>query len=245
MKQAQNVAQAVARSRPSLSSWSCMGARRRAVGTFAGPKQETSLEPHAVSRRSSESILIDHGNGETLVDELRFSGSMGSDLGEIEEEELIQADQATNVSAAEEMTEGELWFDLEKELDRQDEAANAQAQEEEAAAVKEITEEANAMLKTVDDKQPMSSDALERHQFYPPGRIMHMLALPALDAEPVAVIPDECNVGIYETPRELYSKIRLSRTMINDHYMPMYKKTMELLIDKLAKEDDDCTDPQL
>ncbi|XP_008795800.2 uncharacterized protein LOC103711439 [Phoenix dactylifera] len=246
MKQAQNVAQAVARSRSSLSSWSCMGARRRAVGTFASPKPETSLEPHATSRRNSESLFIDHGNSETLVDELHFSGSRGSDLEEIEEEELIQADQTANVSAAEGMAEGELWFDLEKELDRQDEAANAQAQEEEAAAVKEITEEEHAMLKTVDGKQPMSSDALERHQFYPPGRIMHMVALPATDAEPVAVIPDECNVGIYETPRELYSKIRLSRTMINDHFMPMYKKTMELLIDKLAKkEEDDRTDPQL
>lgn len=243
MKQAQNVAQAVARSRSTLSSWSCMGARRRAIGTFASPKEETSLETHALSRRNSESLLIDHGNGETLVDELHYSGSRGSDHEEIEEE-LIRADQVANVSAAEEMTESELWSDLEKELDRQDEDADAQAQEEEAAAVKELTEEESAVLKTVRDKQSMSLDALERHQFYPPGRIMHMVAVPIMDAEIVAIIPDEFNVGIYETPRELYSKIRLSKTMINDHYMPMYKKTMEQLIDELAKEDV-CTDPPL
>ena len=44
------------------------------------------------------------------------------------------------------------------------------------------------------------------------------------------------NVGIYETPRELYGKLRLSRTMINDHYLPMYKKMMEKLLVELEKQ---------
>ena len=105
-------------------------------------------------------------------------------------------------------------------------------------------EEESAVLKNVEDRQSFSSDSLERQQFYPPGRIMHMVAMPPADScpdDPVAA--DECSVGIYETPRDLYSKIRLSNTMINDHYMPMYMKTMEILIEKFANNDENfCTD---
>ncbi|KAJ0961133.1 hypothetical protein J5N97_000883 [Dioscorea zingiberensis] len=162
MKQAQNVAQAVVRSRSSLSSWSCMGARRRVAKTVAKLKRGCS------SRRA------------------------------------------------------------------------------EAAAVKEITEEENVILKeAVENQQPLSSDDLERHQFFPPGKIMHMVAMPVIDPNTGGEIFTDDNVGIYETPRNLYSKIRLSPTMINDHYMPMYKKMMELLIEKLEKDgedvDHDCT----
>jgi hypothetical protein len=42
----------------------------------------------------------------------------------------------------------------------------------------------------------------------------------------------------------MYGKIRLVRTMIKDHYMPRYIETMEMLIDKLAEDEDD-TDNRL
>jgi len=223
MKRAQNVAEAVVRSRSSLSSWSCMGARRRVVGTVPSTEQE-----------NSNSLLIERVNKETTALEVDY-GSSSSDQ-EIEEEELIQADHVNTVSTVEDMTEGELWFELEKELDRHDEDIQAR-KEEEAAAVKEITEEETEVLKeAVENKQPTTLD-METHQFYPPGRIMHMVVLSAEDTNSSEdVVSGESTTGIYETPRDLYNKIRLSPTMINDHYMPMYKKTMELLIDKLRED---------
>ncbi|OAY62626.1 Sn1-specific diacylglycerol lipase alpha [Ananas comosus] len=72
-------------------------------------------------------------------------------------------------------------------------------------------------------------------QFYPPGKIMHMVALPLLQGDTADEI-----IGIYRTPRELYGKIRLARTMIREHYMPQYKKMLELLIDELGKDDEGC-----
>ena len=66
---------------------------------------------------------------------------------------------------------------------------------------------------------------------------MHIVSVPLSDeSNSNPDDPLEEHVGLYETPRELYSKLRLSRTMINDHYMPMYKKMMELLIRELEKE---------
>ncbi|WOL06672.1 hypothetical protein Cni_G15406 [Canna indica] len=233
VKRAQTVAQAVARSQSSLSTWTCMGARRRTVGTISKEKEP---DLHSVSQRISEKIIVDCNS--EMVDETQSSCSRGSDNEEIEEDELIQQDQVPGASAIDELTEGDLWFELEKELHGQADPTAAESQEEVAAAVKEIMDEENAVLQA--DKQHRSTNATETHEFYPPGRIMHMVLLPTPDADSNEhATTDENNVGIYESPRYLYRKIRLSRTMINDHYMPMYKKTMELLIDKLARDEDD------
>ncbi|ONK61618.1 uncharacterized protein A4U43_C08F31830 [Asparagus officinalis] len=225
MKRAQNVAQAVAKGRSSFSSWSCMGARRRVIGTVSSAEQD-----------NSNSLLIERVNGETKVDEVDYAYSPSDDE-EIEEEELIQDNHVGNGTTAEDMTEGELWFELEKELDGHDE--HIQARKEEAAAVKEIIEEETGVLKeAVENKQPATLDSMETHRFYPPGRIMHMVVASREDANSSeGVVGEEGTLGIYETPRDLYNKIRLSPTMINDHYMPMYKKTMELLIEKLGEDE--------
>ena len=47
----------------------------------------------------------------------------------------------------------------------------------------------------------------------------------------------EDKVGIYLAPRSLYSKIRLSHSMITDHFMPVYRRQMEKLLRELEKED--------
>ncbi|WVZ71407.1 hypothetical protein U9M48_019998 [Paspalum notatum var. saurae] len=241
MKQAQNVAQAVARSRSAFSSWSCMGARRRGV-VNASAKDDMITETCVTSTVESESFVVEQCGTKTM-EELKYTAASISVHEEADEEEALLSEHETSREhAEEEITEGELWYEFEKDLDRQAEV-EAQTREEEAAAAKEIMEEESAVLKNAEDRQSFSSDSLERQQFYPPGRIMHMVAMPATDADPDdPVAADECSVGIYETPRDLYSKIRLSNTMINDHYMPMYKKMMEILIEKFAKdEDNSCT----
>ncbi|KAA3455675.1 Sn1-specific diacylglycerol lipase alpha [Gossypium australe] len=258
MKGAQNVAQAVVRSRSSLSSWSCMGPRRRNVGPALNAKGDDMTEASIVSERSSEAFVtevVTIDPVQTSVECNSGGGCGGSGCDDTDEDEpLITMDRVITTSTVDEITGGELWYELEKELKRRASEVDLQARAEEAAVAKEITEEETVIADTSSEskKRVSSSDALENHQFYPPGRIMHIVSIPSLD--PSGKLDDDDGdgdgdgdgegdgsnderVGIYETPRELYSKIRLSRTMINDHYMPMYKKMMELLISELQKDE--------
>ena len=241
MKGAQNVAQAVVRSRSSLSSWSCMGPRRRNVGPGLNTKGDDMTEASVISERSSDALVTEVVTINRVQTKVECNSSGGSGRDDTDEDEpLIAVDRVITTSTVDEITGGELWYELEKELKRRESEVDLQAHAEEAAAAKEITEDENVLADVSSESK--NTDASENLRFYPPGRIMHIVSIPSSDA---ADLDDDGSnddhVGIYETPRELYSKIRLSRTMINDHYMPMYKKMMELLITELEKEDDNCS----
>nr|CAN62469.1 hypothetical protein VITISV_016049 [Vitis vinifera] len=241
----QNVTEAVVRTRSSLSSWSCMGARRRNVGSLPSPKEEDLPEASLISSEvTSESLVIEVGTRVSVVNKAECSSSSGGSGNDDTDEEvtLLPGDREVTTATTEDITDGELWYELEKELQRQEDEPDVQAQEEEAAAVIEITEEENMLADAVESKTPNSSDVSESLHFYPPGRIMHIISMPpsndndSVDNDTGAG-PAEEHVAIYETPRNLYSKLRLSRTMIKDHFMPMYKKMMELLIRELENEE--------
>ncbi|KAL6847409.1 hypothetical protein ACP4OV_023262 [Aristida adscensionis] len=112
--------------------------------------------------------------------------------------------------------------------------------EENESALKETDEEdAMELLESLTDEQQVPSSSTssdEPRQLYPPGRIIHMVGLPAGETSTSAQGGPEEVVTLYETPRELYSKVRLARAMIKEHYMPKYIKTLEQLIDKLGAE---------
>lgn len=249
MRRAQDVAQAVVRTRPTLSAWSCMGARRRNVVQSINLKEEDMAEAALITTTTTSEVLVTEvASTDTEIHDGHYnflSESSGHENDtEEEEEQLLAADKDITTSTMEAVTEGELWYQLEKELKKQEEVqaeaqAQALAQEEEAATVQEITEEAHMLADAVENKhQISSSDIQENHQFYPPGRIMHMVcARFSNDAGSGDDDATEEHVGIYETPRHLYSKIRLTKMMINDHYMPMYKKTMEQLINELENDE--------
>lgn len=242
MKRAQNVAQAVVRTRSSLSSWSCMGARRRNVGPLLNSKEDDLHEGSLVSEKPSECPKVEGITEDVLLSKVEcISSSGGSGHDDTDEEErLIPVDVVTAATTVEDITEGELWYELEKELQRQDIEVDINSREEEAVAAKEIiTEEENLLADAAESNSPITStDATENHHFYPPGRIMHIISVPSSDSVNIGSDePKEEHVGIYETHRELYNKLRLSKTMINDHYMPMYKKMMELLIRELENDD--------
>lgn len=241
----QNVTEAVVRTRSSLSSWSCMGARRRNVGSLPSPKEEDLPEASLISSEvTSESLVTEVGTRVSVVNKAECSSSSGGSGNDETDEEvtLLPGDREVTTATTEDITDGELWYELEKELQRQEDEPDVQAQEEEAAAVMEITEEENMLADAVESKTPNSSDVSESLHFYPPGRIMHIISMPpsndndSVDNDTGAG-PAEEHVAIYETPRNLYSKLRLSRTMIKDHFMPMYKKMMELLIRELENEE--------
>ncbi|KAI4338308.1 hypothetical protein L6164_016649 [Bauhinia variegata] len=239
MKRAQSVAEAVVRTRSSFSSWSCMSARRRSVGPSSNSKVEKLTEDSLISETTTteevERVPMLNKDEHTSS-----SGGSGHDDTD-EEEQLIPQNHDITTCAMDEITEGELWYELEKELQKQDITMDIHAQEEEAAAAKEITEEENMLADAAESSNSVtSSDVPDNHHFYPPGRIMHIVPVPVSNGsdpdsdDPVEV---EERVCLYETPRERYSKLRLSKTMIKDHYMPMYKKMMELLIQELEKDD--------
>ena len=252
----QNVAEAVVRTRSSLSSWSCMGARRRNVGPLPSPKEDDLPEASLISSEViiSES-LVTHEVGTrvvSVVSKAECGSSSSSDDGSGNDEDtdeeapLLPGDgEVVTTSAPEDITEGELWFELEKELQRQEDEPDAQAREEEAAAAREITEEENMLTDAAESSKTLessasASDVSESLHFYPPGRIMHIISMPPSDVSSDSVQQHENGeerVAIYETPRNLYSKLRLSRTMIKDHFMPMYKRMMELLIRELENEE--------
>ncbi|KAL2530612.1 Mono-/di-acylglycerol lipase [Forsythia ovata] len=242
MKRAQDVAQAVVRTRSSISSWTCMGPRRRAVSHLSNFKADVLTEASLLTERTSESLVSEviSSNSEGNKAEFCFSTSESGQYETDEEEDLIRVDEVAAASTIVEITEGELWYELEKELQRQEDQTDIQIQEEEEAAIKETSEEEKVLSDTVESQTPVfSSDVSDNHHFYPPGRIMHIVSIHL----PVATGhggPTGEQVCLYETPRELYSKLRLSKTMINDHYMPMYKKMMELLTKQL-ENDLDCS----
>ncbi|PPD99868.1 hypothetical protein GOBAR_DD03121 [Gossypium barbadense] len=152
MKGAQNVAQAVVRSRSSLSSWSCMGPRRRNVGPALNAKGDDMTEASVVSERSSEAFVtevVTIDPVQTSVECNSGGGCGGSGCDDTDEDEsLITMDRVITTSTVDEITGGELWYELEKELKRRASEVDLQARAEEAAVAKEITEEETVIADT-------------------------------------------------------------------------------------------------
>ena len=77
-----------------------------------------------------------------------------------------------------------------------------------------------------------------RRRLYPPGRIMHMIpSHMSENSNSNHSDADEKHVCLlYQTPTELYGKLRFSRGMVLDHPTTKYLKKLQQLINKLEKE---------
>ncbi|ESW30218.1 hypothetical protein PHAVU_002G134600 [Phaseolus vulgaris] len=77
-----------------------------------------------------------------------------------------------------------------------------------------------------------------RRRLYPPGRIMHMIPsdMPENSTSNHSEADENHVCLLYQTPTELYGKLRLSRGMIMDHPSTKYLKKLQQLIKKLEKE---------
>lgn len=256
MKRAQSMAQA-AWTRPglSVSSWSCMGPRRRATAAHT-KEEESSLESSAANAETSELLLSSPNKTATTtviegIDlpvassvgmewtseiECSYSDEIGPDAnGDADVNDV--KDLISHNSHEDQMTEVELWQQLELELYDRTEG-------EEADVAKEIREEEAAAIAEVGEDHPESStqEGKEVHRFFPAGKIMHIItfysdgAESASDGSPPTTSGldngqlEDTTVGIFLTPRSQYSKLRLSQTMISDHFMPVYRRQIERLI---------------
>ncbi|XP_047337073.1 uncharacterized protein LOC124940593 isoform X1 [Impatiens glandulifera] len=239
IKRAQNVAQAVVKTRSSFSAWSCMGARRRTVSTVVSNSEGEEISSALLITEPTSQILesedltrnLLHNNNKQRVSYSSSGGSGHDDTDEDENapvnaETIVDATAAASSSSATaivEMTEGEyeIWYEVGSKLDENRKELVEGGEESKTESSVRVEEEQVVVV-------------VESHRFYPPGRIMHIVCA----CEDGNGGESGGNIGIYGTPRELYSKIRLSKTMINDHYMPMYKKMIEGLLRDLDKNEE-------
>lgn len=269
INRARNVAQA-AWSRPSLnlSSWSCMGARHRVTAASSNSKEdEKVMEPSTVSPETAEPLLtseevtstfdtvelpVSMPGGTEWTSESQCSCSEALDHTDVDgDDDLIGLSRQKDL-----MTEVELWQQIEQGF-------NQQGEGEINEVVEEITEEEKTTIAEVDKNtaESLILEMKEKHRFYPPGKLMHMinLHLEGRDAEEDTINSEntsneggttnsdesisnkmaEPKVGIFLTPRSLYSKLRLTQTMISDHFMPVYRRQIEQLISELEKHESD------
>lgn len=258
MKRAQSMAQAaLARPGMRLSSWSCMGPRRRSANKQVSTNDGAELlESSAIHGETSAPFLATSEVTSSSIDSSEIpvsssggvvwsSGSCSSEVGYGVDVDLDEGEDVLDHDRHQDrMTEVELWQQIEKELYDQIEC-------EESDVVKEIREEEAAAIAEVSDSDSESSlpNTKEVHRFFPPGKIMHIVTLLTdevdcgSDSNTSSSLdhsqPAEPKVGIFLTPRSLYSKLRLSQTMIADHFMPIYRRQMEKLIRELEEENSD------
>ncbi|KAF6156087.1 hypothetical protein GIB67_007462 [Kingdonia uniflora] len=237
MTRARSVAQA-AWGRPSLnlSSWSCMGARHRATATCS-KEVGNPMEVSTILSETSEPFLTSLEDTTIEITGLPISTSDSTEwtTDEMGDEELMGHDIQED-----RMTEVELWQQLEQELYRRTESEEADAteeiREEEKIAIAEVGESMSEIGNSVPEMK-------ESHRFFPPGKVMHIVTLPDVststssgDSDDDTSHPTESTVGIFLTSRSLYSKLRLTQTMISDHFMPVYRRQIEQLIYELEKQ---------
>ncbi|KAJ8466150.1 hypothetical protein OPV22_028702 [Ensete ventricosum] len=209
---AQHVAHAVVTCRSSVSCWSDMTLNRQAFGTRTSPDEEEA--PGSLGTHTRPVNCLQASGCEEIL----------------EDQKLLQVNHICKAASVEEMSEGEFWLEIEKELHHH---------HEDMQGLEKEKEESMLLIEAMEKEPPTTPNAQKEHQLYPPGKLLHMVAVPALDhSDTLEDALNNRSIGIYETQRELYGKIRLSQTMIDDHYMPRYKRMIELLIDKLRRDND-------
>lgn len=256
MRRAQSMAQAAWSPALHLSSWSCMGPRhRRSSSKDEGVSSESSCKTE-----TCEPLISSPKKTTTLIEDMQLpvSSSLGMEwTTEIEScsddvhphsDDDVDLDDGVDPmshgSREDRMTEVELWQQLEHELYERTEGEGDDV-------TKEIREEEAAAIAEVGEAQPDScaSEIKEAHRFFPPGKIMHIVTLhldrdsessesdsPTSSNSDSSQAPADDKVQVFLTPRSLYSKLRLSQTMVSDHFMPIYRRQIEKLIKNLEKE---------
>ncbi|KAL2666474.1 hypothetical protein AAZV13_01G011400 [Glycine max] len=216
----------------SLLPWS----RREKTEALPSSKSDNLAEACGSSETSCgvvEEIKISDSTSDEYDESKSSSEESDNDDDIDEEEQIISAAQNVTTHTACDISENDLLNELkELELEAQDDNPKINAQEKEGAKTKDITEE------EINDQVVDTKDKLDTH-LYPPGRIMHIIPSPSSENNSNSSnhnSSEEKEVYLYETPRQLYGKLRLSRGMIIDHLTRNYLKVLQQLINQLEKE---------
>lgn len=224
----------------SLLPWS----RREKTEALPSSKSDNLAEASRSTETSyevSEEIIISESTSDE--DESIFSSDDESQHDDIDEEEqIISAFQ--NITASTAASDEELLNQLEKlELEKHDDIPNIHVKEnQEATTSIDVTEEEKKVVLVHTEESAGAVTAsynLEKHPLYPPGRIMHIVPAPSNSSENSNsddYDPDEKYLYLYETPKQLYGKLRVSRRMILDHMTNKYLKMIQQLINQLENQ---------
>ncbi|ESQ48584.1 hypothetical protein EUTSA_v10020264mg [Eutrema salsugineum] len=242
----------------SLSSWSCIGPRRRVPATQSNSEHQLdSSEAMSQVRPETVDPLLATTSSNSTDEEITGKWKSEAECSDYDETsaaclgatDLDECEDPAEIETREErMTEAELWQQLEHDLYHDDSSELPG----EADVAKVIKEEEEAVIAEAGVAQPeiRTPEMKESHRFLPPGKIMHIVTVrhEAVEAneeedgsaperpETVETV-EEGRVGIFLTPRSLYSKVRLSQRMISDHFMPVYRRQIERLIQELTPEE--------
>ncbi|CAN1286924.1 Diacylglycerol lipase-alpha [Linum perenne] len=236
----------------SLSTWSCIGPRQRTTTAHLNP--EEGSPPHSPSKtETSRPLLSPMKNTETsVIEDIDITLSTCDEPAQrVDGQPNEDDDVAEHMSDTQEdcLNEVEMWQQLEHELydgmegegdDGDGEGLN-EIREEEAEAIAEAGE---------DGAETSVPQTKEVHRFFPAGKIMHIVTYPIEDentdnGSDNSKRPLETRIGIFLTQRSLYSKVRLSQSMISDHFMPVYRRQIEKVIQEVEKDEaphHDCQD---
>ncbi|WVZ11238.1 hypothetical protein V8G54_015768 [Vigna mungo] len=198
-----------------------MTAHSQNIGPLSKSKLNNLVKISLETENISKSLLTESVS--VLNKDEPNSSSGKSELDVADEEEPV-------IDTNEHITEGELWHELEKELEKHN-MLNILTQVEEADTENEIIEEEDQLVNA--SNSTSTSGLVDSCCLYPPGKIMHIVSAPSDESSSNS---KEEHIKLYETPRQLYSKFRLSKKMINDHYMPTYRTMIQLLIQQLKKD---------
>ncbi|KAJ7532995.1 hypothetical protein O6H91_13G028300 [Diphasiastrum complanatum] len=249
-----------------LGGWSCMGARRRTVSAGSSSQHDVTSSGHLTNDGNAlaadelptssnfcsnmyreevdEMIQVLDQNSDSMPStSMLLANEQPPDQNgtDSEEEDEPYAGQPDPEDIGEEY----IWHKLEQEMQRQQEECRLDREEEEKLAREIIKEEEDVMEAAVNMGQECTASSSEQDatcvdmgRFFPPGRVIHIVCPLPVD-ENVSNSDGESHKsqsGLFETDRALYGKIRLSRTMVLDHYMPTYRRMIEELIDELERE---------
>ncbi|RDX84972.1 hypothetical protein CR513_33903, partial [Mucuna pruriens] len=154
---------------------------REKIVTLSSSKSDNLAEASRLSETSCESFLAEELiiTESTTDEEGSKSSSEGSDHDDIDEEEQhISATHNVNTPTVCDIPDDELLNQLkELELETMDDIPDIYAQEKETAITKDIIEEEinDQVVHNKESAGVVTSDNLNRHVLYPPGRIMHIV----------------------------------------------------------------------
>ncbi|XP_022631894.1 uncharacterized protein LOC106778377 [Vigna radiata var. radiata] len=203
----------------SLISWT-RKEKTSALTSSKSANMAEATESLDKSYEASEELIISEFTSDE--EDGSKSTSEGSDNDGLDEEEE-QKISATDNTATDELNE----YLKELQVEEEDDNPNINGGKEKEAEMKyegvRIEERAGSTEAT--------SEKPAKHHLYPSGRILHLVPVPSSENS-----DDEKRVVLYETPREMYGKLRLSIRMILDHSTKRYLKVLQQLINQLEKE---------
>ncbi|XP_047148332.1 uncharacterized protein LOC124820636 [Vigna umbellata] len=220
----------------SLISWS----KRENAAALKSSKSENLAEAAQSSNtcyEGTEELIISEFTSDEDDGSISSSEESDNDDMDEEEEEIIAA---THNIANDELNE----YYKELQLDTQEDNPEINGGKGKEEAIEkgiiegELKNDRVVHSEETADSPVATSENPVRHHLYPPGRILHIV--PVLSSENSKPIhyddADAKRVVLYETGRELYGKLRLSRGMLFDHMTGKYLKVFQQLINQFEKE---------